>query len=136
MKRRGAIVDYLPKTAKMAPKGPSFESPRIISGSGDISGYEIGSNRFSFEVQANESAEIEIPITYFPGWILIIDNNEVIPGIHGDLGTISASVLPGKHIIRGRFTNTPIRTLANAISLVSFATFLTLLGISERKNNE
>ena len=136
LQRRAAIVDYLPKSAKIAPKGPAFESPKLISGAGEISGYDVASNRFSFEAKAYEYSEIEIPVMYFPGWILIIDNNEVIPGIHGDLGTISASVLPGNHIIRGRFTNTPIRTLANAITVISIGSFFMLLQLSERKFNE
>lgn len=136
LQRRAAIVDYLPKTASMAPKGPAYDAPKFLSGAGEISGYEVASNRFSFEVKVYESSEIEIPVIYFPGWILIIDSNEVLPRIHGDFGAISTSVLPGNHIIRGRFTNTPIRALANTISIISFATLLVLLGFSERKLNE
>jgi len=136
LQRRAAIVDYLPKSAKIAPKGPVFESPKLLSGAGEISGYEVASNRFSFEIKAYEYSEIEIPVMYFPGWILIIDGNEIMPKIHGDLGTIAFTVLPGNHIVRGRFTNTPIRTLANTITVLSIGAFFVLLGLSERKFNE
>lgn len=133
LQRRAAIVDYLPKTASMAPKGPAFDAPKFLNGAGEISGYEVSSNRFSFEVKAYESSEIEIPIMYFPGWILLVDGNEVILRIHGDLGTISASVLPGHHIIRGRFANTTVRTFANSVSAISIGMFFLLLVVSEKK---
>lgn len=136
LQRRAAIVDYLPKTAKKASEGPAYEKPIISYGSAQISGYEVSSNRFSFEADVFDDTQVEIPVTYFPGWILLVDGIQTNPVIYGDLGLISTELSSGKHIIRGRFVNTPIRSVANTISVVSIGAFFILLGISERKLNE
>ena len=73
LQQKSAILDYLPKTAKIAPPSLAFEAPRTISGNGDFFGFTKGSNRFSFEAQIYGEARVEIPVMYFPGWVVLVD---------------------------------------------------------------
>jgi len=119
LQQKSAILDYLPKTAKAAPRYLAFESPRAISGNGEISGFLKGSNRFSFEAQIYNSAKVEIPVMYFPGWVVLIDGKEVPIALHDTYGYIIVDLKDGRHNVRGRFTNTPVRTIANTISVIA-----------------
>ena len=119
LQQKSAILDYLPKTAKLAPPSLAFEAPRTISGNGDFFGFAKGSNRFSFEAQIYKSATVEIPVMYFPGWVVLVDGEKVPVKIHDTYGFIMVDLKDGRHIVKGRFVNTPIRTASNTISVVS-----------------
>ena len=119
LQQKSAILDYLPKTAKIAPPSLAFENPRAVSGDGETFGFMKGSNKFSFETQVYGNARIEIPVTYFPNWIVLVDGNKVPIILHETFGFIMLDLTDGRHIVRGRFTNTPVRDAANAISLIS-----------------
>jgi hypothetical protein len=119
LQQKSAILDYLPKTAKEAPPSVAFANPRPVSGNGEFFGFRKGSNRFSFEAQIYGAALVEIPVTYFPNWIVLVDGKEVPIKLHEKYGFIMVELDDGRHIVRGRFTNTPVRSLANALTLIS-----------------
>jgi len=133
LQQKSAILDYLPKTAKAAPPSLAFESPRTVSGNGDFFGFSKGSDRFSFEAQIYGKAMVEIPVTYFPGWILLVDGKKVPIALHETYGFIMVDLGDGRHIVRGRFTNTPIRTFANVLSALSLLGLLGATLIWENK---
>ncbi|OGM15521.1 hypothetical protein A2V56_00810 [Candidatus Woesebacteria bacterium RBG_19FT_COMBO_42_9] len=119
LQQKSAILDYLPKTAKIAPPSLAFEAPRTISGNGDFFGFTKGSNRFSFEAQIYGEARVEIPVMYFPGWVVLVDGKKVAVEIHDTYGFIMVDLEDGRHILRGRFINTSVRTVSNAFSVIS-----------------
>jgi len=125
LQKKAAILDYLPKTSKVAPPSLAFENPKTVFGNGEFFGFSKGSNRFSFEAQIYGSARVEIPVTYFPNWVVLVDGKKVPISLHETYGFIMVDLNDGKHIVRGRFTNTPIRTYANALTVISM---LALLG--------
>lgn len=138
LQQKSAILDYLPKTAKIAPPSLAFKDPRTISGDGEFFGFTKGSNRFSFEAQIYGQARVEIPVMYFPGWVVLVDGKKVPVEIHETYGFIMVDLEDGRHIIRGRFVNTPIRTVSNAVSLITaFGLFgACLVWENSRKNKE
>ncbi len=136
LQQKAAILDYLPKTAKIAPTSKAFDKPIIIKGSGNIENFQVSSNRFSFDANIYEESKVEIPVMYFPNWILIIDDKLIKPDIHGDYGLISTTLRKGSYLVRGRFINTPIRTLANTISVITFLGLITSLLIYAARNEE
>jgi hypothetical protein len=119
LQQKSAILDYLPRTAKQAPPSVAFENPRPVSGNGEIYGFLKGSNRFSFEAQIYGKARVEIPVTYFPNWIVLVDGKEAPIILHEIYGFIMVDLADGRHIVRGRFTNTSIRSFANSLTVVS-----------------
>lgn len=120
LQQKAAILDYLPKTARKAPESEAFNEPMFLEGSGEIDNFQVSTNRFSFDAQIDEKSELEVPVMYFPGWVLIIDNKIVKPDIHGDYGLISMTLERGNYLIRGRFINTPIRAFANTLTVITF----------------
>lgn len=116
--RRGALLDYLPKTA-LEPRQGAENSPIIRSGSAVISGFQNYSNRWLFSLNAGTDTTIELPVFYFPNWKVYVDGKEC-PFSHDNiLGRISLSLTPGTYNIEGRFKNTIVRTISNIISVVS-----------------
>lgn len=130
LQRGSATLDYLPNTAEMAPQSEAPKSPGIITGNGSFANYKVNSNSFSFDAEIYNDAKVNIPVMNFPGWKVISDNKEYEITPYGKLGTISMDLPRGKYIVQGRFEDTPVRTLGNSISLISFLIFLALLCLS------
>jgi hypothetical protein len=135
LQEKAAILDYLPKTAQVAPPAPAPDEPKLVNGEGTISNYLGQSNRFSFDADIYSDALVAIPVMYFPNWIVIVDNQLAPYEINGAHGVVAVSLMPGKHIVRGRFTNTPIRFIANWITVISILLLISGLIISENKKH-
>lgn len=105
---RGALLDYLPKTA-LEPREAATQ----------LDNFDNRSNKFTLNVNLFSETQIEIPIFYFPNWEVTIDGTRVAVTHDNILGRISVKVPAGQHKIVGQFKNTPIRTVANTISLLS-----------------
>lgn len=71
--------------------------------------------KFKVDVHSPAGGEILINTAYFPGWKLWVNDEEQEPQIQA--GKIKLSLPAGQHQIKLHFTNTPIRILANLISL-------------------
>jgi len=133
LQQKSAILDYLPKTAQIAPEAVAPPSAKIITGEGEIRGFIKQSNRFSFDAQIYEKSEVEIPVMYFPGWTLIVDDSVVPIELHGAHGVMKVTLSAGKHIVRGRFQNTPVRTIGNSLTVISVLVLLSGALIYENK---
>jgi hypothetical protein len=55
----------------------------------------------------------------FPGWKTFIDNKEVSYTDTNKFKLITVAVPSGKHSVRATFTDTPVRTIANLLSLIT-----------------
>lgn len=119
--RKGAILDYLPKTAL---------EPREAAAT--LNNFNYRSNKFTLDLNINNETQIEIPVYYFPNWEVTIDGTKQKITHDNILGRISVKVPEGQHKIVGKFKNTPIRTVANLISLLSLVIGVTLW--KKRKN--
>ncbi|MBL7036473.1 hypothetical protein ISR94_01305 [Candidatus Microgenomates bacterium] len=124
--RRGAILDYLPKTA-LEPREAAPEAPLVISGEASVVDFKNRSNRWEFKAEVSELSEIHIPVYYFPNWEVKVDGKSY-PSTHDNLlGRISVTLDKGDYKIEGRFKNTPLRTISNIITIVSIGWFIGLL---------
>jgi hypothetical protein len=133
LQQKAAILDYLPKTAQIPPPGPAPEKPKFIQGEGYVENYNVSSNRFSFDADVFSDSTVEIPVMHFPGWIVIVDNRRVESGIHGAHGVISVDLEEGRHIVRGRFTEPPIRMGANLLTIASIIVLFSGLVLAQSK---
>lgn len=83
----------------------------------------------SYEISANAriDATLSFNILYFPGWKAYIDGKKITISYQAD-GIIHVNMPSGEHTLSVRFEETPLRLLANGISLVSlFSIFAFLL---------
>jgi len=112
------LKDYWPNYGLQFPD--RFSEDRIISNLPiKISNYQRNSYQLSasLDVSQNNSL-ITLPIVYFPNWKIYLDNQPQTIQTDTQLGLIQLkSVVAGQHQLKATFTNTPIRNLANLISL-------------------
>ena len=116
--KKGALLDYLPKTA-LEPREAAPAGPIIKSGQVETIGFVNRSNSWEFTAKVANKAEIEIPVFYFPNWKVNVDGKTYPFSYNNILGRISVSLNPGEYKIEGKFENTLLRMVANAITIVS-----------------
>lgn len=133
IQQKSAILDYLPKTAPIAPKEEAFTSPVVASGSGTIRNYSKRSNSFFFDADIFQPADILVPVMYYPGWV-VINGGKIIPSYpSGNYGVITFKLPQGQFIIQGRFISTPDRVLGNSITVISFIILVIGLALTDNK---
>jgi hypothetical protein len=128
LQQAGGIYDYLPKTAEMAPREPQKQLAEILEGEGVIIDPKQGTNWAEFNVIIDsDTAMVRIGIFQFPDWQVFIDGGQIetIVPEEEKWGRMWIEVPKGEHKITARFYNTPIRTIANTISLFSWGILLT-----------
>ena len=116
--KKGALLDYLPKTA-LEPREAAPVEPIVKSGQAETIGFVNRSNSWEFTAKVANKAEIEIPVFYFPNWKVNVDGRMYPFSYNNILGRISVSLNPGEYKIEGKFENTPLRMVANAITIIS-----------------
>ena len=132
LQQKAATLDYLPKTARTAPVSKAFEKPKVLEGDASVSILSVRSDSFSFDADVYNSSFIEIPVMYFPGWKVFVDDKETEINIHGDYGLIAISLEDGRHSVYGKFTNTPIRSVSNAVSLFSIGILMVVMRFGDK----
>ena len=126
----GSNFDYLPIWAPLPPAGRAGSDLNMATGSGSFL-TRVKKPRlpkYSLTVAVPQTT-VELQTLYFPGWRVWLDGQEVSIDPTRDplLGRMQADVPQGQHTLTARFTNTPIRTLANTLSLISWFALLTYL---------
>jgi len=129
------LKDYWPKYGQnfptsFAPNYPSVSENTIISY------YSKKSNRINLTAFVKSEGKISLPLVYFPNWQLYIDGKKSDFEINKDLGLIEFNLTSGQHSIILKLKNTPIRTIANSISLVSLGLIIFISVKSKRKNEK
>lgn len=123
LQQTAGIYDYLPATAKEAPKSPRTVPAEFMEGEGVITPDKEGTNWVRFVAQVNaENSVVRINTFDFPGWKVFVDGapvNHFIPETER-WGRMYISLSRGEHYIEARFFDTPIRKISNIISLVSW----------------
>lgn len=78
---------------------------------------QISDTYVKIAFQAQEPAPAKINIAYFPGWQYIVNVTATAPQVMNGLPVIT--IPSGDSVVQMRFRNTPVRSIANIISLVS-----------------
>lgn len=119
--KAGLEKGYLPASVNEATdKKTKLSRWEIIDGQGVIEGTVIKSHQLILSVKADMPTTLRINTHYFPGWKVYVDNREVAINYNNQFGFMSFKVPVGSHEIRAQFTNTPIRSVANIITMMSF----------------
>lgn len=129
LQQTAGIYDYLPLTAKEAPKGPKKVLAEAVDVNGDpskrqdqLSKFDQGTNWARFTVNTDKDIKVRISVFEFPGWIVKMDGNKVekyVPETE-KWGRMWVDVPAGEHTIIAEFKDTPVRTLSNLLSLISW----------------
>jgi hypothetical protein len=130
LQQTAGIFDYLPKTAVENPKESQKVLAEIMTGKGEVIEPNQGTNWAKFKVQVDsEQATVRINIFDFPNWKIFIDGKAVEKFISKDerWGRMYFEASQGDHQVYLKLYNTPLRTLANIISLVSWVGLVSLV---------
>jgi hypothetical protein len=113
-----SIYDYLPIYAKHPPAEEAPNLPLITEGNAETIAEKKGTNWQTWEIRVvSEGAEIRLPLYYFPGWKVWVDEEEAPISYDNELGLITLSATAGEHEISAALTDTPIRRIGNLFSL-------------------
>jgi len=125
--------EYLPKDINR-PKNVRDIVQKAVSNTSSIQVKELSLKEtlMRYEIISLKPQELQMNIAYFPGWIFFVNNHEVIPNIVSGIPSVTISA--GMSIIEARFVNTPIRTVANCISLISIVACLALCTYGKKTN--
>jgi hypothetical protein len=105
--QKGALLDYLPKTA-LEPREPAPKLDNFVN----------TSHAWQYLVKIDKNTIITIPAFDFQGW------TTNYPHKTDKIGRIVFELPAGEYILTGKFENTPIRTLGNTLTLISFITLI------------
>jgi len=117
IQQAGAVLDYLPKTAT-EPRELAPTNAYVVSGNAIISSFINRSNNWSFKADVTKDSIIEVPVFNFPGW------SANYPIKTGTIGRIAIPLPIGEYKVVGTFKNTPIRTVGNIITVLSFVVLI------------
>lgn len=123
--------EYLPKEFQKPTRRSDIRGSRLIL-SGDIevlNGF-IASNQYQVTLNNREPQSLVLPLTYFPGWKVQINGQNVPIQIRS--GKIALEIPEGKVTISANLTNTALRGLANSISFLAIFCFGVYLWLSEK----
>ncbi|HOG37309.1 MAG TPA: hypothetical protein PKZ29_00125 [Candidatus Woesebacteria bacterium] len=120
------IYDYLPTTARIAALGPAKEfiddiTPKDVFYT--ITGGKKGSDWMLFNLNLNQSSRVILSQLAFPKFVVLDNGKPIATDIEPELGRLVINLDAGYHQIFVKFTNTPVRTVSNYISLVTWLFF-------------
>lgn len=133
-----SIFDYLPIYAKLPPWAKAPDYPEVLEGKADFISYYKGSNYQKGEVEVTKEALIRLPLFDFPGMKVLVDGEKV--DYRNDdcrnerycLGLITFRLAAGRHQFSVRLTDTPIRKMANLMTLFSLG-IVVYIGVKSKK---
>jgi hypothetical protein len=127
IQQKAGLLDYLPKAAYYEPQARAPYEPEIREGKAVSQNYQVKSDSFSFDIKVDEKANVEIPIIEYPIWKVFVDGKEYPHDDKNHWGRLRIDLSPGEYHVSGQLYNTPIRTISNTITVLSWVFLLTLI---------
>lgn len=100
------------------------QKAEVVEGESIIKTRRVQPLEYIFNIHAIKESVIQIQITYYPGWTVFVDGKEVY--VDKTNGVINFRVPVGLHTVVVHFGETPIRILADLLSIVSLLWFFIL----------
>lgn len=121
-----SIFDFLPKSANAPPAELAEVRFEVLSGKAEISKWREGSNWIYFKADVEGDAKVRLSQYYFPNWRVLIDGQEAEIDYKNDLGLMTISLGQGARTVEAKLIDTPVRTLANMMTVVGVAVLIFL----------
>ncbi len=93
----------------------------VISGSARLTQTERKFTKHTYKIEAYKETRIRENTLFFPGWAVLVDGRRVSIEFQDQLnrGLMTFYVPKGKHVVQVLFSETKLRFLADAISIIS-----------------
>ena len=117
-----SIFDYLPIYAKEPPAELATERFQILTGDTKILDYNEGTNWINFKTITKTHSIIRLSQYYFPDWKIFVDGVETnVEYKNNSLGLMTIILGKGNHTVNARLYDTPIRSVSNAVTFITFS---------------
>ena len=113
--------EYLPIWAKSRPAERAQSPVEIISGRGEINRVSAKTGRITADLNLETESRLQINQLYFPGWKAKTDRVSAPLSYDNPFGLMQIVLPPGGHRLVATFSETPLRLLADFISIISLA---------------
>ncbi|KKR11445.1 MAG: hypothetical protein UT39_C0007G0010 [Candidatus Woesebacteria bacterium GW2011_GWA1_39_21] len=121
-----SVNDYLTKSTSLSPENKAPELPKVLLGDVEFISVARGSDWQNWTVDVSKNAVVQAQIFYFPKWKVYIDRKDTSFNYQNYNGLITFDLPVGKHTVILKLTDTPVRVIANVITLLGFPLFLLL----------
>lgn len=108
------------------------EKIEITKGLAQIDLTRNDTSHLEFKIDAAKDSELKVNIFNFPGWQLKVDGNLSPINDNNNLKLITLEIPRGLHYVQLVFKNTPIRSLANLITLMTLVLII-IISITKLK---
>ncbi len=106
---------------------------RVVQGSAEVQNIRRSVNWWEADYHADQPAELELSITYFPGWSVFVDHLPVTAWPAAPTGLIHLELPPGAHTVRAFFKRTPIRAFGQGVTVASMAILVVVGAVNIRR---
>ncbi len=107
--------------------GEPLRRAEIVEGEGEVLEQHAAANTAFARVRSYSDVRLRFYTNYFPGWQATVDGRPVEITADPPDGLIGLTLPPGEHMVRLRFTATPVRRLGQALSLIAAALIIGLI---------
>lgn len=116
--------EYMPKWVSDIPLSRPVETLEVIDGDVSLTSRTFAGERIRVNIEASTESIVQINKVYYPGWGVTIDDR-LIPIKYGNaLGVMRVAVPKGSHRLEASFRETPMRFMADVVSVVSVIVYL------------
>lgn len=129
-----SIFDYLPIYAKEPPAELATQRYQVLTGDSRIYDFKEGTDWITFKSETRSHTILRLSQYYFPDWKIYIDGQQTLVEYkNNSLGLMTIILGKGNHEVLARLEDTPIRSLANKLTLGGFVISAILFLISFEK---
>lgn len=128
--------EYMPRWVKVTPSGNTLRKIALVKGLGEVSLARISTRQLKATVTTQTGATVQLSTIYYPGWGVLVDDKPIHVSYSNERGLIEFDVPEGSHKIIAEFRETPLRLLADGISLVSIVGYGVLVATGVYKKRK
>lgn len=122
--------EYMPRSVKeIAPSG----LPKVTVRNASTKNVVNNGSDLTFQTASDTLSQVTVATIDYPGWVVSVDNKNVVQKPSTPYGFISFNIPKGQHDIVVRFTETPLRIVSDIISLLSLLAIGGLFFMQKRR---
>lgn len=114
-----SIFDYLPIYLDLPPSQFKTQEFTVISGDITVTDFRKGTDWINFTTSSIQGGKIQLSQYYFPKWTAKLNSMPYDITFDNTLALITVNVPAGESMFSLQLTNTPVRLVANYLSVIS-----------------
>jgi hypothetical protein len=122
-----SVFDFLPKSAAFPPAKIADKKYEINPEEVEITNFLQGTNWMSFNAKVDKLTFIKLSTYYFPNFEVYANGQRREINSNNELGLITFTLDPGQYFIKVQLFDTPVRIIANILTMMGLLLFTILL---------